>query len=103
MADKGWTFAPADGVIPDTVKGAEFMYQIYTAADPVYSGRVTVPVLWDKEQNTIVSNESSEIIRMFNSAFDGCGASAGDYYPEASQAEIDALNLRIYETLNNGV
>ena len=103
MADKGWTFAPADGVIPDTVKGAEFMYQIYTAADPSYSGRVTVPVLWDKEQNTIVSNESSEIIRMFNSAFDDCGASAGDYYPEASQAEIDALNLRIYETLNNGV
>ena len=103
MADKGWTFAPADGVIPDIINDAEFMYQIYTAADPAYSGRVTVPVLWDKAQNTIVSNESSEIIRMFNSAFDDCGAVAGDYYPEAMRTEIDEINLRIYDTLNNGV
>jgi putative glutathione S-transferase len=79
------------------------MHQIYTAADPQYSGRVTVPVLWDKAQNTIVTNESSEIIRMFNSAFDGVGALAGDYYPKALRADIDEINARVYSTLNNGV
>ncbi len=103
MAENGWTFHEADGVIPDPINHAEFMYQVYTAAKPDYSGRVTVPVLWDKERATIVSNESSEIIRMFNSAFDGIGAVAGDYYPEALRAEIDGLNARIYDTVNNGV
>lgn len=103
MADKGWTFQSGDGVVPDNVNQAEFMYQVYTAAMPDYSGRVTVPVLWDKKTNTIVSNESPEIIRMFNSAFDDVGAKSGDFYPEELQAEIDELNERIYEPVNNGV
>jgi len=103
MADKGWAFQAGDGVVPDTVNGADFMYQIYTSAMPDYSGRVTVPVLWDKLNGTIVSNESPEIIRMFNSAFDQVGANDGDYYPESLRAEIDSLNERIYESVNNGV
>ncbi|SFU14966.1 putative glutathione S-transferase [Pseudovibrio denitrificans] len=103
MAENGWTFEEGEGVQPDTINHAKFMYQVYTAAQSDYSGRVTVPVLWDKENNTIVSNESSEIIRMFNSAFDDVGAKSGDYYPEALRAEIDALNDRIYTTVNNGV
>ncbi len=103
MADKGWTFQPGDGVVADSVNDAEYMYQIYTSALADYSGRVTVPVLWDKHNNTIVSNESSEIIRMFNSAFDSLGANAGDYYPEHLRGEIDLINNRIYDTVNNGV
>ncbi len=103
MADNGWTFQPGDGVVEDTENNAEFMHQVYTAAMPHYSGRVTVPVLWDKQAKTMVSNESSEIIRMFNSAFDGVGAIAGDYYPLTLRAEIDTLNERIYDTVNNGV
>ena len=103
MAENGWTFAPGDGVIADSITQADYMYQVYTAAKPDYSGRVTVPVLWDKETRTIVSNESPEIIRMFNSAFDGVGARPGDYYPHHLRAEIDALNDRIYDTVNNGV
>ncbi|MCL4128904.1 UNVERIFIED_CONTAM: hypothetical protein GTU68_063848 [Idotea baltica] len=103
MADKGWTFQPGEGVIADPINNAEYMHQIYTSALPDYSGRVTVPVLWDKQLNTIVTNESPEIIRMFNSAFDGIGAKPGDYYPEALREEIDALNDRIYDTVNNGV
>ncbi|MGY9012272.1 MAG: glutathione S-transferase family protein, partial [Rhodobacterales bacterium] len=92
-----------DGVVPDMVNGATLLHQIYTKAIADYSGRVTVPVLWDKQTKTIVSNESSEIIRMFNSAFDGIGASSGDYYPHQKRAEIDTLNQRIYATVNNGV
>ncbi len=103
MADKGWSFAPGPGVIADPIGGAEFMHEVYTRADAKYSGRVTVPVLWDKEQNTVVTNESSEIIRMFNSAFDEVGAAPGDYYPQALRAEIDEINARVYETVNNGV
>lgn len=103
MADKGWTFQAGDGVISDSVNNADYMYEIYTKAMPDYSGRVTVPVLWDTKTNTIVSNESSEIIRMFNAAFDQIGARSGDYYPEAKRTEIDAINARIYETVNNGV
>ncbi|MGB0690475.1 MAG: glutathione S-transferase family protein [Candidatus Puniceispirillum sp.] len=103
MVDRGWTFEAADGVIADTVNGADYLYQVYTSAKPDYSGRVTVPVLWDKKTGTIVSNESSEIIRMFNAAFDDIGARSGDYYPAALRDEIDELNSRIYDTLNNGV
>jgi glutathionyl-hydroquinone reductase len=103
MGDDGWTFAPGEGVIPDTVNGVSVLHELYTRADPGYSGRVTVPVLWDKRQNTIVNNESAEIIRMFNSAFDGIGARPGDYYPVALRAEIDRVNARIYDTVNNGV
>jgi putative glutathione S-transferase len=103
MAEDGWTFKHGDGVIPDPLHDAEFLWQVYTAADPEYTGRVTVPVLWDKQEQTIVSNESSEIIRMFNSAFDGVGARAGDYYPEDLRNQIDELNARIYSRVNNGV
>ena len=103
MGAEGWTFDPGPGVIPDSINGAKRMYEVYLAADPKYSGRATVPVLWDKKQNTIVSNESAEIIRMFNSAFNELGAKGPDYYPEHLREEIDALNDRIYNTVNNGV
>ncbi len=103
MLEDGWTFEPGPGVVPDPIRGAHFLHQVYTAADTGYSGRVTVPVLWDKETSTIVSNESSEIIRMFNSAFDAVGATPGDYYPPVLRAEIDALNAGIYPAINNGV
>ncbi len=103
MADDGWTFAEGDDVVADTVSGKAFLHEIYTLAQTDYTGRVTVPVLWDKQRNTIVSNESPEIIRMFNSAFDDVGALAGDYYPEPLRAEIDALNEFIYPNINNGV
>ncbi|WP_419897594.1 glutathione S-transferase family protein [Roseomonas sp. USHLN139] len=102
MADQGWTFEAAPGVIPDP-EGARAVHEIYTRDDPHYSGTATVPVLWDIRQRCIVSNESAEIIRMFNSAFDGIGATPGDYYPEALRPRIDALNARIYDTVNNGV
>jgi putative glutathione S-transferase len=103
MAGEGWTFQDGPGVVPDGVNGARVLHEVYTAADPRYTGRVTVPVLWDKQRRTIVNNESSEIIRMLGAAFDGVGAAPGDYYPAALRAEIDALNARIYNTLNNGV
>ncbi|MDH3622594.1 MAG: glutathione S-transferase family protein [Myxococcales bacterium] len=103
MGSEGWTFHEAEGVVPDPVMNAEFLHQIYTKAEPKFSGRVTVPVLWDKKTETIVSNESSEIIRMFNSAFDHLGATPGDFYPKALRAEIDEVNDRVYHTVNNGV
>ena len=103
MLENGWTFADGPGVVPDPINGAQFLHQVYTAADPDYTGRVTVPILWDKQQATIVNNESSEIIRMLNSAFDGLGARPGDFYPPALRAEIDEINARVYDTLNNGV
>lgn len=103
MGPDGWTFDPADGVVADTVNNATRLHQVYTLADPNYSGRVTVPVLWDKKAGTIVSNESSEIIRMLNTAFDHVGAKRGDYYPMELRAEIKTLNDRVYDTVNNGV
>lgn len=103
MRDRGWTFEPGEGVIPDPLFNAQVLHEIYTKAESTYTGRVTVPVLWDKHTQTIVNNESSEIIRMFNRAFDHLGAKVGDYYPESLRAEIDALNERIYNTVNNGV
>lgn len=103
MGEKGWTFADAPGVVPDPIHNARFLHEVYTAAAPAYTGRSTVPILWDKLRGTIVNNESSEIIRMLNSAFDGIGARPGDYYPHALRAEIDAVNARVYDTLNNGV
>lgn len=103
MREQGWTFADGPGVIPDSVNGARVLHQVYTAASPQYTGRVTVPVLWDKQQATIANNESSDIIRMMNSAFDGLGAAAGDYYPPDLREQIDAINTRVYKTVNNGV
>lgn len=103
MAEHGWTFEAGDGVIPDMINNVQFLYEIYIKAQSDYSGRVTVPILWDKKNKTIVSNESSEIIRMFNSEFDQCGASTLDLYPEALRQEIDEYNERIYNNINNGV
>jgi putative glutathione S-transferase len=103
MLEDGWTFAPGDGVAPDTVGGAGFLHQVYARSDPRYSGRASVPVLWDKETGRIVNNESSEIIRMFNSAFDRLGAAGPDFCPESLRAEIDEINETVYETVNNGV
>ena len=103
MGDRGWTFESGEGVVADPIFNAKVLHQIYTHADPTYTGRVTVPILWDKQTQTIVNNESSEIIRMFNSAFDEVGATPGDYYPEALRDEINVLNERIYDTVNNGV
>jgi putative glutathione S-transferase len=99
MGAQGWTFEPgADGV-----NGARFLHEIYATADARFSGRVTVPVLWDKQNATIVNNESAEVIRILNSAFNDLGAAPGDYYPAELREEIDAINARVYETLNNGV
>ena len=99
--EEGWDFS--HGAKPDTLNGIKFLHELYTKADPKYTGRVTVPTLWDKKRQTIVNNESSEIIRMFNSAFNDVGATGPDYYPEALRPEIDEVNDRIYETFNNGV
>ena len=103
MGDKGWTFKDGDNVVPDTINNKKYLYEIYLEAQPDYTGRVTVPILWDKERKTIVSNESSEIIRMFNSAFDNVGAKQGDYYPKSRRHQIDELNDLIYPSVNNGV
>ena len=103
MGEDGWTFKPGPGVVPDPVAHVPMLRDIYTLADPDCTSRVTVPVLFDTVKRTIVSNKSAEIIRMFNAAFDHLGARPGDYYPAAHRAEIDAVNARIYETLNNGV
>jgi putative glutathione S-transferase len=103
MADHGWTFAPGDGVVADPLYATRYLYELYARADETYSGRVTVPVLWDHHTQTIVNNESADILRMFGSAFDQAGAKPGDYYPQALRGEIDAVNQRVYDTLNNGV
>lgn len=103
MGSDGWTFRAEEGATGDTLYGLDFLHQIYTKVDPVYSGRVTVPVLWDKRLETIVNNESSEIIRMLNSAFDQWGDASLDFYPERLRGEIDGVNALIYPTVNNGV
>ena len=103
MAENGWTFEPDEGVIPDPVMDADYLYQIYTKVEPDYSGRVTVPVLYDLKQNKIVNNESSEIMRIFNSAFDEIGAKEGNYLPEELLTEIDAMNEKVYDAVNNCV
>lgn len=104
MMDQGWTFetdgGPAQG---DSLFGSTHAYQIYQKADPTVTTRVTVPILWDKQQGKIVSNESSEIIRMFNSAFDGITGNTADYWPEPMRDEIEEVNERIYHSFNNGV
>jgi glutathionyl-hydroquinone reductase len=104
MLRDGWTFdQDFDGATGDRLYGLPFLRDIYTTAEPTVSGRVTVPVLWDRERETIVSNESSEIIRMFNSAFDGITGNTDDYWPQSLREEIDEVNARVYETVNNGV
>jgi len=104
MRGDGWTFDLSfEGTTGDRLYGSRFAHELYTRVDPQITTRVTVPILWDKERETIVSNESSEIIRMLNSAFNGLGASPIDLYPAAHRAEIDAVNERVYHAVNNGV
>ncbi|KMQ73621.1 glutathione S-transferase family protein [Marinobacter subterrani] len=105
MVENGWEFRPDSEQHRDHLHGFRFLHQVYTKAAPEYSGRVTVPTLWDKEKQTIASNESAEIIRMFNSAFDGLEGVRTDldFYPAALQGEIDEVNARVYDTVNNGV
>ncbi|HEY8514679.1 MAG TPA: glutathione S-transferase family protein [Candidatus Binatia bacterium] len=106
MGENGWEFdvdGEVPGTIPDTVNGARYLYEVYLAASPKYSGRVTVPVLWDKQRRTIVNNESAEIIRMLNSEFDAFGDDTLDFYPEDLRREIDELNAVVYAKVNNGV
>jgi putative glutathione S-transferase len=104
MAEEGWMFATDfPGATGDSVNGKARLYEIYLLAKPDFTGRVSVPVLWDKREGTIVSNESAEIIRMFNGAFDDVGARPADFYPLALRPEIEAVNERIYDSVNNGV
>jgi glutathionyl-hydroquinone reductase len=108
MGENGWAFAAPDGSIragstPDAVNGARYLHQLYTRAKPDYSGRVTVPVLWDTQTSTIVNNESAEIIRMLNSAFDRWADATLDFYPATLHTQIDAINRVVYENVNNGV
>ncbi len=105
MAENGWEFRPGDEQHQDHLHNFRFMHEVYTRVAPDYTGRVTVPTLWDKKRETIVSNESAEIIRMFNSAFndlEGVNAEL-DFYPEALRPEIEEVNERVYHTVNNGV
>jgi putative glutathione S-transferase len=102
LDDEGWAFGGYPGAGPDDINGARHLHEIYTRADPLYTGRATVPVLWDKQLGTIVNNESADIVRMLNSGF-GDLASGPDLYPAPLRAEIDALNADIYPRLNNGV
>ena len=99
----GWRFGTSAGTIPDGVNGASELAEIYLRADPKYTGRVSVPVLWDKDRRTIVNNESAEIIRMFNGAFGRFTNVRTDYYPQALRGEIDRVNTLVYENINNGV
>jgi len=103
MGPRGWDFRDYPGATGDTVNGFEYMHQLYSLADPHYSGIVTVPTLWDKQRNTIVNNESSEIIRMLNSAFDQWADVSVDMYPELLRRSIDEINDVVYENVNNGV
>lgn len=103
MKEGGWSFRTGECVTPDPLCGAQHLHEVYAKAKPDYSGHVTVPLLWDTKTGGIVNNESADILRMLGSAFDDCGANDCDLYPEALRGEIDALNDRVYETVNNGV
>ncbi|GEQ32536.1 glutathione S-transferase family protein [Marinilactibacillus psychrotolerans] len=103
MGEHGWTFDPEEGVIPDPVMDAEYLYEIYKKVEPEYSGHVTVPVLYDLKQDKIVNNESADIIRMLNSAFDEAGANDRNYLPKELISEIDKINDKVYGAINNGV
>ncbi|MCE2593516.1 glutathione S-transferase family protein [Motilimonas cestriensis] len=102
MLENGWEFDQQAGLVDDLYHN-DYLYQIYQKADPLYTGRVTVPILWDKQTQTIVNNESAEIIRIFNSAFNSLTGNEQDYYPLALRPEIEAINQRVYERVNNGV
>jgi len=100
--ETGWNFVQ-EGSTGDSLYGAQYLHEIYSRARPDFTGKVTVPVLWDKQRETIVNNESSEIIRMFNTAFNGLTGNDDDYYPAALRPRIDEINQRVYDTVNNGV
>jgi putative glutathione S-transferase len=100
MSSEGWTFSSQ---LPDHLYGCSHLHQLYTRMQPAYSGRVTVPVLWDKQTRRIVNNESAEIIRMLNSEFVGVTPGGQDYYPAASRRDIDEINAYVYGNVNNGV
>jgi putative glutathione S-transferase len=101
MLEHGWVFSEVSQDNP--IEGIDYLHQVYTVADASYTGRVTVPVLWDKKQRTIVNNESADIIRMLNSAFDDLTGERSDYYPQPLRADIDKLNQSVYDDINNGV
>jgi putative glutathione S-transferase len=103
MADEGWTFEPGPGVIPDPLNHVRAVHELFSLADPSYTGRVTVPILWDSQRRTMVSNESADIVRMFNSAFDALTGNDEDFYPPSLRKPIDAVNALVYAALNNGV
>ncbi|MBK0021972.1 glutathione S-transferase family protein [Brucella pseudogrignonensis] len=103
LTNQGWRFGDYPGADRDVLNGATYMHEIYTKADPHYTGRATVPVLWDKQKQTIVNNESADILRMLNSGFGDLASADFDFYPEALRSEIDELNEYIYPRLNNGV
>jgi putative glutathione S-transferase len=103
MLEQGWAFSDAEGAIRDRIHDSRYLHEVYTRADERYTGRVTVPVLWDRKRETIVNNESSEIIRMFNSEFDAIGDARLDFYPEALRSQIDEANAFVYPRINNGV
>lgn len=103
MAENGWELKTGDGATGDSLFGSRYLHEVYTRAKADYTGRVTVPTLWDKQRETIVSNESADIIRMLNSAFDEFGDASLDFYPRELRAEIDAVNRQVYENVNNGV
>lgn len=103
LTDQGWRFGDFPGSSVDTLNGADFLHELYSRVDPEYSGRATVPLLWDKDQGVIVNNESADIIRMFNTEFDEFTGSTLDLYPSSMREEIDTLNERLYANLNNGV
>ncbi|MGR9170200.1 glutathione S-transferase family protein [Rhizobium sp. KDH_Rht_773_N] len=103
LSKQGWRFGDYPGATADEVNGATYMHEIYTRADPQFTGRATVPVLWDRKRATIVNNESSDILRMLNSGFGDLAGSEVDLYPAAHRGDIDAFNERIYPSLNNGV
>jgi glutathionyl-hydroquinone reductase len=103
MTDQGWRFGDFPGAGPDTVNGATYMYEIYTRADRHFTGRATVPALWDRERRTIVNNESADLLRVVNSGFGALADESVDLYPEALRRDIDALNDEVYPSLNNGV
>jgi glutathionyl-hydroquinone reductase len=103
MGKHGWTFEPDEACVADTINNKQYLYEIYKLARNDYTGRVTVPVLWDRKTSSIVSNESADIIRMLNAEFDAFSDVRTDYYPEALSTEIDSINSMIYENINNGV
>src|SRR4028118_2027157 len=103
MGDDGWAFYEEPGVIPDTVNGAHFLREVYAKADPGYTGRVTTPVLWDKERGTIVNNESREIVRMLDTEFGGIARADVDFAPDDLREEIDSTIDALYEPINHGV